>query len=229
MDQIQIGKLIAECRKNKKMTQAQLAKLLGVTDKSVSKWENGICLPDVSLYKDICELLGITLNEFFAGMRLSDETFKEIADENLFSALENSIFTLKDKIDFFKKKWEREHFFVLILGMLIIVFFIIYGFIKDNGFQYLFMMIGFISGIIENNRKMAYIERNAYGKKSKISLDELRTSIKSLKEFKEKISEFKNKEDAIHYLMRETGLSKQDCLEAYNFAMKTDFDKIVKQ
>lgn len=229
MDQIQIGKLIAECRKKKKMTQANLAEQLGVTDKSVSKWENGVCLPDVSLYKDICEILGITLNEFFAGKRLSDETFKEVADENLLSALENSVFTLKDKIDFFKKKWEREHFFELFLVMLFIVFFIIYGFIKDNGLQYLFMIIGFISGAIENNRKMSYIEINAYGKNSKISIDEFRTSIKRLKEFKEKISEYKNKTDAINYLMKETGLSKQDCLEAYDFAMKTDFDKVYKE
>lgn len=164
MNQVEIGKLIAQCRKSKKMTQSQLAKQLGVTDKSVSKWENGVCLPDVSLYKEICELFGITLNEFFAGKRLSDETFKEVADKNLFNALENSTFTLKDKIDFFKKKWEREHIFELILVMFVIAFFIIYGFVKDNGLQYLFMILGFVSGIIENNRKMSYVERNAYGK-----------------------------------------------------------------
>lgn len=104
MDQVKIGKLIAECRKAKKLTQAQLAERLGVTDKSVSKWENGVCLPDVSLYKKICKILGIALNEFFSGERLTDETFKETADDNLLNALENSIFTLKDKIDFFKRK-----------------------------------------------------------------------------------------------------------------------------
>jgi len=164
MNQVEIGKLIAECRKSKKMTQVELAKQLGVTDKSVSKWENGICLPDVSLFKPICDILGITLNEFFAGKKLSDDTFKEVADNNLLSVLESNAFTLKDKIDYFKKKWEKEHFLELILITIIIVFFIIYGFIKDNGLQYLFMIIGFISGIIENNKKMAYIEKNAYGK-----------------------------------------------------------------
>ena len=60
--------MIATLRKEKKkLTQNELASLLGVTDKSVSKWENGKCLPDVSLYKPLCELLGITLNEFFSG------------------------------------------------------------------------------------------------------------------------------------------------------------------
>lgn len=226
MDQVKIGKLIAECRKAKKLTQAQLAERLGVTDKSVSKWENGVCLPDVSLYKKICKILGITLNEFFSGERLTDETFKETADDNLLNALENSIFTLKDKIDFFKRKWQKEHFFELTIVMITIIFFIIYGFIKNNGLQYLFMIIGFISGIIENNRMMSYIERNAYGKKSNISIDEFRTYIKKLEEFKEIISKFDNKNDAIDYLIKETGLSRQECSDAYDFAIKTDFDKM---
>lgn len=63
MDQVKIGRFIAECRKNKKMTQAELAEKLNVTDKSVSKWECGTCLPNVSLYKDLCEILDITLND----------------------------------------------------------------------------------------------------------------------------------------------------------------------
>ena len=188
--------------------------------------ERGVCLPDVSLYKEICTILDITLNEFFSGEKLSDETFKEVADNNLLSALENSVFTLKDKIDFFKKKWQKEHFLELIIVMLVIIFFTIYGFIKDNGLQYLFMIIGFISGIIEKNKMMAYIEKNAYGKKSKISIDEFRTYIQRMKEFKEIISKFARKNEAIDYLMKETGLSKQECKDAFDLVIKTDFDKI---
>lgn len=162
MDQVKIGKLIAECRKDKKMTQAELADKLCVTDKSVSKWENGKCLPDVSLYKDLCDILGITLNEFFAGEKIKDEEFKNKADDNLLNALENSSFTLKEKIKYYNDKWEKEHFFELILVMIVIVFFIIYGFIKDNGVQFIFMVLGLIYGVFEKNRKQAYIERNAY-------------------------------------------------------------------
>lgn len=229
MNQEKIGKLIAECRKSKKMTQVELASKLGVTDKSVSKWENGICLPDVSLYKKLCELLGITLNEFFAGEKVTDETFKEVADNNLLNALENSIFTLKDKVDYFKKKWEKEHFWELIIVVIVIVFFIIYGFIKDNGWQYLFMVIGFISGLVENNRKMAYIENHAYGKKSNISIEDFKTSLKGFKEFKEKMSKFKNKKEAIDYLIKETGLQEEECSDAYDIVMKIDFEKIDKK
>ncbi len=162
MNQVKIGKLIAECRKDKKMTQAELADRLCVTDKSVSKWENGKCLPNVSLYEDLCDILGITLNEFFAGEKIKDEEFKKKADDNLLNALENSSFTLKEKIEYYGKKWDKEHFLELTIVMLIIVGFMIYGFIKDNGIQYLFMILGFIYGAFENNRKQAYIERYAY-------------------------------------------------------------------
>lgn len=226
MDQVKIGKLIAECRKAKKLTQVELANLLGVTDKSVSKWENGICLPDVSLYKKICEILDLTLNEFFSGERLTDESFKQVADSNLFSALENSVFTLRDKIDFFKKKWQKDHFIEIILVMIIIIFFIIYGFIKNNGLQYLFMIIGFISGVVENNKMMSYVEKNAYGKRSDISINDFRNYIEKQKEFKKILSNFKSKEEAIEYLIEKTGLSRKECTDEYDISMKIDYNKI---
>ena len=88
------------------------------------------------------------------------------------------------------------------------------------------MIIGFISGIIENNRMMAYIERNVYGTNSKMSTDEFRISMQRLKEFKKIVSKFESKNEAINYLIKKTGLSKQECKDVYDFAMKTDFDKI---
>ena len=80
MDQEKIGKFISECRKEKQITQEQLAVQLGVTSKSISKWETGKCLPDASKYKCLCEILGITVNELFSGERLNSETEKEAKD-----------------------------------------------------------------------------------------------------------------------------------------------------
>ena len=67
MDLVKIGSYIAEKRKKLGMTQKQLAEKLGKSDKSVSKWERGICLQDVSVKLELCEILGISLNEFLAG------------------------------------------------------------------------------------------------------------------------------------------------------------------
>ena len=67
MDQIKIGKFIAECRKNKDLTQAQLAAKLNVTDRAISKWETGNAMPDSNLMLKLCSILGITVNELLCG------------------------------------------------------------------------------------------------------------------------------------------------------------------
>lgn len=157
MDQIKIGKLIAECRKEKKLTQTELATLLGVSDKSVSKWENGICLPEVSLYKRICQILGITLNEFFAGERVTDEEFKDVAEDNLQILLENNVFTLKDKIVKRKKEWEKKHSFEAIITFIIMII-IGTGIIRNSGKIVLFgslMSFAYVWNVY--NRVMSYI------------------------------------------------------------------------
>lgn len=225
MNQEKIGKFISENRKIKGLTQEQLALKLSVSKNAVSKWERGLNLPDASIMQELCKILDITLNELFSGEKIPNNKYKEVADSNLLSALENSVFTLKDKVDYFKKKWEKEHFLELTFVMLIIVFFIIYGFIKDNGLQYLFMIIGFISGIIENNRMMAYIERSAYGKKNDMTILEFRNYISKLKESRKILDRFTSKKEAVDYLIRETGLPKEECSNAYDIISKIDFDK----
>ena len=83
MNQAKIGKYIADKRKGKGLTQAQLAEKIGVGDKAVSKWERGLSLPDASKYQQVCDILGITLNEFFAGEDLAAENISLQADKNL--------------------------------------------------------------------------------------------------------------------------------------------------
>ncbi len=73
MDQVKIGKLIAECRKKKSLTQQQLAERLGITDKAVSKWERGISMPDASIMLTLCDMLGISVNELLSGERIGTE------------------------------------------------------------------------------------------------------------------------------------------------------------
>lgn len=84
MDLMKIGKYIAGKRKGLSLTQRQLAEKLGVSDKSVSKWERGICLPDVSLYSELCSELGISINEFLAGEDIERDNLARKSEENLF-------------------------------------------------------------------------------------------------------------------------------------------------
>lgn len=97
MEQIKIGKFIAECRKNKGLTQTQLAEMLNTTNKSVSKWENGNCLPIPSLYEPLCNILDITINELFAGQKIKNEDYQRIADANLMQMLKYKLYSLSDK------------------------------------------------------------------------------------------------------------------------------------
>lgn len=83
MNQVKIGKFIAEERKRKKYTQRQLAEILGISDKTVSKWECGNGFPEISLLLPLCEELDINVNELLSGERLSEVDYKKKAEENM--------------------------------------------------------------------------------------------------------------------------------------------------
>ena len=91
MDLIKIGKYIAGKRKSLGMTQKQLAEKLGMSDKSVSKWERGVCLPDVSVYKELCSILGISLNEFLAGEDIAQENIIQKSETNIIEVIRDNI------------------------------------------------------------------------------------------------------------------------------------------
>ena len=83
MNQIKIGKFIASCRKEQGMTQANLAEKLGITDRAVSKWENGKSMPDSGIMLELCELLKINVNELLSGEKIDMNNCEEKTEENL--------------------------------------------------------------------------------------------------------------------------------------------------
>ena len=83
MDQVKIGKFIAECRKNNNLTQMQLAEKLNITDRAISKWENGKAMPDSSIMLDLCKELKINVNELLSGEVIKMDNYNEKAEELL--------------------------------------------------------------------------------------------------------------------------------------------------
>ena len=167
MNQEKIGKFIAEVRKEKNMTQQELADKLGVTDRAISHWENGRRLPDYSLLNNLCNILSISINELFSGGRISKEDYKKKADENLLSALENSSFSLQEKIHYYKNKWKKEHILSFILSGIIWIVLLIALKLYDVDVS----LMGSIGGIlcvlfyiVHYNKMMIYVENNAYRK-----------------------------------------------------------------
>ncbi len=83
MKQEKIGKFLCEARKEQGITQQQLADAIGVSNKTVSKWECGKGMPEISLISPLCQALQININEFITGERLSEETYSQKAEENM--------------------------------------------------------------------------------------------------------------------------------------------------
>lgn len=163
MDLIKIGNFIAELRKKQKLTQEQLGEKLGVTNKTVSRWETGTYLPPAEALLAMSELFGVSINELLSGKRLSEAEYKAAAEENLKQTVRTSSFTLKDRIDFYKSKWLKEHRTIMILIGIGIVGVLLVGIILKNAW---FIGTTFILLLLahawRNNTMMAYVEDNAF-------------------------------------------------------------------
>ena len=83
MDQVKIGRFIAQRRRDAGLTQAKLAEMLNITDRAVSKWETGKSMPDSGIMLELCDILGITVNELLSGEKLEMESYNKSAEENL--------------------------------------------------------------------------------------------------------------------------------------------------
>jgi len=102
MNQEKIGNFILELRKEKNMTQQELADKIGVTDKAISKWENGRGMPDLSLMKPLCRELDISINELISGERIDKKDYQEKLEENIMNTIDYSVQEQKKQTKVFK-------------------------------------------------------------------------------------------------------------------------------
>jgi len=109
MNQIKTGKFIAELRHSEGMTQEKLGQEIGVTNKTISRWETGNYMPDMEMLKLLSEIFHVSINELLCGEKLSDADFREKADLNIIFAFRESSFSLKERTAFWKRKWIKEH------------------------------------------------------------------------------------------------------------------------
>ena len=154
MDQEKIGKFIAECRRQRKMTQSELGEKLGVTEKSISNWENGRNMPDLSLFKPLCEELNISLNDLMSGEKVKEKEYRDKLEENIINT-----------IDYSNKKIESRNVFI---GLLLIVFGILISitavgiFPSESSWGSIYSVFGGIISLIGVSR---FTKRLTYGKR----------------------------------------------------------------
>ena len=154
MNQEKIGKFIAECRRQRKMTQSELGEKLGVTEKSISNWENGRNMPDLSLFKPLCEELNISLNDLMSGEKVKEKDYREKLEENIINT-----------IDYSNKKIESRNIFI---GLLLIVFGVLISitavgiFPSESSWGSIYSVFGGIISLIGVSR---FTKRLTYGKR----------------------------------------------------------------
>ena len=154
MDQIKIGRFISEKRRERGLTQAQLAEKLSITDRAVSKWENGRTMPDSSLMLDLCKHLKITVNDLLNGEVVSMENYNEKLEKQLLEVIKQ-----KEEAD--KRLLNLEWFVIIISVLVLIVPILIAGFVEMPVWQRVLIMV---SGVIPCAVGFAYsmkIEQHA--------------------------------------------------------------------
>lgn len=171
MDTVRIGKFLAELRREKELTQEQLAEKLGTSNKTISRWENGNYMPPVEMLMEISKFFEVGINEILSGKRLDETETRSAAEENLKDVLADSPFSLEDRKRYFTKKWKKEHWYTFVVPTLfaiaVIAFSAAMGSIWGIGAGFL---LSIAARIISYNVMMGYVEHNAFdGKGNKKS------------------------------------------------------------
>lgn len=153
MDQERIGKYILECRTKKNLTQEELAKQIGVTNKAISRWENGHGLPDLSLLQPLCNVLDININDLLSGKKIEEKNRRQQAEENINIILNQA--TEQEKIE--KKKTIKTISIILIISFIVISFLTIIINNYENEQQAIILENSNPSIIYEYNQKLLNI------------------------------------------------------------------------
>ena len=178
MNQIKIGKFIAEMRKEQGITQKGLAEKLEISDKTVSKWECGNGLPEISLMMPLCEVLGINVNELLSGEKLSENDYSKKAEENMMSLIQKTEE---------QEKNSRKNIIHMLLSILafalVFALMVIYSgpqsvalgfFIDVPDMIVLILMAGLLLAATEQGQDFLGAFRMAYGKRDNVTLLELK-------------------------------------------------------
>lgn len=164
MDQIKIGKFIAGLRRSAGLTQEALGERLGVTNKTISRWETGSYMPDIEMLQLLSREFDVSLNELLAGERIPEEEYRRKADENISAILkEQSSFTVEEKTEFFKRKWRRDHLAQIIsLPVILVVIAALALINREPLFLGLVPVLALVGYGYLHNKMMSYVERNIY-------------------------------------------------------------------
>ena len=160
---VKMGSFLAELRKENNLTQAELGEKLGVTNKTISRWETGNYMPPVEMLEELSNMYGMSINELLSGKKLSMEEYKEMAETNIKATLKASAFSLKEKQEFYKKKWLKDHIAIMVFIGICIIGVFVAGIVARNslvGCVAVLMLV--LAHCWRNNTMMTYVEKYAF-------------------------------------------------------------------
>lgn len=163
MDQVKTGKLLALLRHQAGMTQEELGETVGVTNKTISRWENGNYMPDVEMLGVLSALFHISVDELLAGERLLGEELRGKSDVKIAASAKESAFSFAEKKAYFQHKWRREHKMLFTVLALILLAAIILPLALDKSWLLgAVPLIAMIEYGFQNNKMMLYVESRLY-------------------------------------------------------------------
>jgi len=163
MDLLKIGSFLKELRKEKGISQEHLGEALGVSNKTISRWETGTYLPPVEMLQLLGEYYQVSINEILAGRRLPEEEYKAAAEENLKTAIRDGCFSVQDRVAFYKRKWLKEHVvFMVVLGIAFLSVAACALLTKNALLLSCCPMLFLVIHCVRNNAMMSYVEQKAY-------------------------------------------------------------------
>lgn len=170
MDTVKIGKFLAELRRERELTQEKLSERLGISNKTVSRWENGNYMPPVEMLMELSDFYRVSINEILSGKRLDSAETQAAAEDNLKSVLRDSSFSLEDRKRYFTKKWKREHWYSFVIPAAISILVIIVSALLDSPAGVIYgCFLQIPARIVAYNRMMAYVESRVFSESGDIS------------------------------------------------------------
>lgn len=163
MDQIKIGKHIALLRRQAGLTQEELGEKLGISNKTISRWENGNYMPDIEMFGLLAKQFHVSINELLAEEKIADEDFPQKADESSAAAAASSAFSFDERRTYFKKKWRKEHISLFVIMGFILIAALILPFVMNKPWLTSLSPILAAAGhCYQHNKMMIYVENNLY-------------------------------------------------------------------
>ena len=163
MNMVKIGSFLQALRREQGLTQAQLGEELGVTGKTVSRWETGTYLPPVEMLLLLSRRYGVSINDLLAGERIPPEQLSVRAEETLTAVMRDTPFLLREQQQFWRRKWRRDHRGLLGLLVVAAVAMQVIGAVMGNGALMTagaFLTLG--GALLLRNRQEDYVEHHLY-------------------------------------------------------------------